>query len=117
MRRELLRAYPGAAIEQCTGGEEGLALLRRQRFDVLLLDLVMADGGGIELLRQAREEGMLGSTGVIVVSGAPYIEELTALFPTRLELQQAHAAAQPRLVPLHRGPGRRRPARLYAQRA
>ena len=88
MRRELLRAYPGAAIEQCASGEDGLALLRRQRFDVLLLDLVMAEGGGIELLRQAREAGLLGSTGVIVVSGAPYIEELTALFPTRLSFSK-----------------------------
>ncbi|MHB0875630.1 MAG: ATP-binding protein [Anaerolineae bacterium] len=84
MRRELLRAFPGASVQECADGDEGLARLRRERFDLLLLDLVMPGTGGLDMLRRAQAEGLLGETRVIVTSGAPYIEDLSGLWPTHL---------------------------------
>ena len=84
MARVLLAAFPAATVHCCADGSEALVALAQQAFDLLLLDLVIPGLDGLDLLRQAREEGLLTATTVIVTSGAPYMEELAELFPTRL---------------------------------
>lgn len=42
----------GHEVEVASGGEEGLALLRRQSFDLALIDLRMAGTNGLEVLEQ-----------------------------------------------------------------
>ncbi|MGQ9552709.1 MAG: hybrid sensor histidine kinase/response regulator [Anaerolineae bacterium] len=84
MERVLSSAFPGARV-RTSSGEEALALLGQQRFDVLILDLLMPGLGGIDLLQQARERHLLDETRVIVVTGAPYGEQLGRLLPSRLQ--------------------------------
>mgnify|MGYP005839045745 CR=1 FL=1 len=84
MERVLSSAFPQARVR--TGsGEDALALLGQQQFDVLILDLLMPGLGGIDLLQQAREKHLLDKTRVIVVTGAPYGEQLGRLLPSRLQ--------------------------------
>ena len=88
LERVLLSAFPGCHCSAGGSATEALRLLAEQAFDLMLLDLVMPGESGIELLRQARESGLLGGAKVVVVTGAPYVEELAALFPARLHFSK-----------------------------
>jgi len=84
MGRVLITAFPQAMVRDCGGGAAALEVLAGQSFDLVLLDLLMPDVGGIEFLFQARKEGLLGQAKVLIVSGASYGEDLARLFPSRL---------------------------------
>ncbi len=89
MQRTLLVACPTARLSFCPSGDEAMRLLSRERYDVVLLDLVMpGELGGVELLRRARESALLEGTRVIVVSGAAYAEELAVIYPARLHFSK-----------------------------
>ena len=88
LERVLVSAFPGCHPIGCASATEAMRLLAEEGFDLVLLDLVMPSKGGIELLRQARERGLLGEAKVVVVTGAPYVEELAALFPARLHFSK-----------------------------
>jgi PAS domain S-box-containing protein len=49
----MLRAA-GHKVTECNSGEEGLAALGREAFDVVLLDMVMPDMDGIDVLKRLR---------------------------------------------------------------
>jgi len=88
MERVLRAAFPQARVRLCANGEEALQLLEDQSFKLLILDLLMPELDGMELLRLARERGLLADTRVIVTTGASYVEELAALFPTELRFSK-----------------------------
>ncbi len=46
----------GYEVEHAATGEEGLFLLHSQRPDLLILDLTLPHGGGLDVLRQLRQE-------------------------------------------------------------
>lgn len=50
-------------------GREGLELIRRERPDLVLLDIVMPEMDGLSLLRELREDGPEKRPYIIVVSG------------------------------------------------
>ena len=50
--RRLLAGEPDVAILEATGGRDALELARRERPDLVLLDLNLADSSGLELLRR-----------------------------------------------------------------
>jgi len=52
------------------GGKQGLEILESQDFDLILLDLLMPDVDGIEVLRQLKASNILRRTPVIVISGS-----------------------------------------------
>jgi CheY-like chemotaxis protein len=56
---ELVRAYSGA---------EGLLKMRRQRPDLILLDLIMPEMDGYEVLAQMREDAELRNIPVVVIT-------------------------------------------------
>ena len=88
MERVMAAAFPAAATRSCASAEEALALLERQRFDVLILDLVMEGMGGVAFLSRARESGLLTETKVFITTGAPYVEELTAVLSPKLRFSK-----------------------------
>jgi len=61
--------YPARSARD---GREALAQLREQAFDLMLLDLVMPDIDGLEVIDAARREGY--ETRIVVVSGEPSFE-------------------------------------------
>ncbi len=49
----------GMQVTHATTATEGLALLKRETFDLLLLDLMLPDGNGLELCGQVRRQSPL----------------------------------------------------------
>jgi EAL domain-containing protein (putative c-di-GMP-specific phosphodiesterase class I) len=59
----------GLATEQASSGREGAAKLATRRFDVIVTDIEMPDGDGLELLRMIRRVDL--DVPVIMVTGRP----------------------------------------------
>jgi len=53
------------------GGKEALALLSQQTVDLVLLDLVMPDLSGLDVLKAMKQDRALADLSVIVISGQP----------------------------------------------
>ena len=67
-RRMLLSAGRGYRVVTATDGEEALRVLREQRPDVLLLDLVMPNMDGFRLLAEKSQDPALHDVPVVVIS-------------------------------------------------
>ena len=74
MERELPRA--GFQVEIAESGEEALATIRAQDFDVILLDLRMPGIGGMEALRRIRESE--ADAEVVILTGHPDVDTAIA---------------------------------------
>jgi CheY-like chemotaxis protein len=59
----------GWRVRAANGADEGLALLNEERPDVLLLDLMMPDRGGLSILVAVRKDPKLAGVPVVIVSG------------------------------------------------
>ena len=53
-------------------GEEGIARARRERPDLIVLDVMMPKQGGVQMYRQLRTEPTLAGIPVIMLSGVPH---------------------------------------------
>jgi signal transduction histidine kinase/DNA-binding response OmpR family regulator len=85
----VLKAHDASiGVLEASGGEEGLALLRAQRPDVVLLDLLMPEVSGYDLLVEMKRDEALAKVPVIILS-ARGLEDETA--PLAGELQLARS--------------------------
>jgi excisionase family DNA binding protein len=77
--REFIRVnleMDGYAVREAASAEEGLAALEEQAPDLVLLDVMMPQVDGFEMLRRMQEQHGLGSVPVIMFSGK--VDEETA---------------------------------------
>jgi two-component system phosphate regulon response regulator PhoB len=65
---EHVLATAGHEVEVVPGIEDGRGALEKGRFDLVLLDVNLPDGCGLELIRSIRE-GLYRDTPVVVLSG------------------------------------------------
>lgn len=63
----ILRNYPGAFVGVACGGEEGLSMLEDRDWDVLLLDYLLPDVDGVEVLGEVRKRN--NDVAVVVITG------------------------------------------------
>ncbi len=61
---------------EAADGREALRLIRQEPFDLVLLDVMMPEMNGIEVLRILREEGRLNEMPVVMISAASEIEKV-----------------------------------------
>jgi two-component system invasion response regulator UvrY len=54
VRHILADAFPSSSIEEVGSGGEALSKMRRHRWDLVILDLTLPDGSGLDVLEQAR---------------------------------------------------------------
>jgi CheY-like chemotaxis protein len=69
--RALERA--GFVVTQASGAREGLELLQRYRFNLVISDYRMPDGTGTWMLKQATAAGLLQDTEVLLFTGSTNI--------------------------------------------
>jgi len=73
-----LLASEGYGVTVCGRGDEAMRLVKRQRFDILLLDLYMSQTSGLDIMRAAL--GIHADSVAIVMTGNPSVESsVTAL--------------------------------------
>lgn len=63
----LLLKHAGYQLKGTASGTEGLELLAREKFDIVITDLFLPDGNGIDILKRAKEQSPL--TEVILITG------------------------------------------------
>jgi DNA-binding NtrC family response regulator len=63
----LVLARQGHEATQATNGEDGLRLLKDQRFDVVITDIWMPEKDGLEVIREMRR--LYPDTKIIAISG------------------------------------------------
>ncbi|MGH6873358.1 MAG: response regulator transcription factor [Rhizomicrobium sp.] len=69
---ELMLTREGFAVHATDLGEEGIALARREAYDIVLLDLTLPDIHGFSVIRRLRDAAV--ATPVMVVSGDAAVE-------------------------------------------
>ncbi len=89
LSRLLTASEPALRVLEASGGREGLDLVRSQRPDLVLLDLLMPEGSGYEFLEEIRRDGALASTPVIIMSARPIEDEVA---PIKGDLWLRHPA-------------------------
>jgi CheY-like chemotaxis protein len=76
MFREVVRMRLSAAGYRtvvASGAEEGWVVARKERPDIVLLDLIMPEADGVTFLRRLRADPALAATPVIVVSALSFM--------------------------------------------
>lgn len=78
--RDVLRdafEFEGHEASAAEGGRTALELLQKQHFDLVLSDIRMPDGDGLELLRNLRALGI--QTPVLLMTGFTHVNEAEAI--------------------------------------
>lgn len=81
--REMMADYfkdVGYTVELAGNGKEGIAKARAIRPDVIILDVMMPDMGGIEVLRELQSYEETLSIPVMVVTGTYFDKNMYELF-------------------------------------
>lgn len=84
----------GYEVDTAATGEEGLAALRRGRYDLLVLDAELPTTDGWEVLRQLRADPELKDTKVVVFMAAKGETGKLMLVPVDAELRRPFTLAQ-----------------------
>ena len=104
-------APEGWAVLRATGGEEGVRVVRRERPAVVVLDLLMPDVDGFEVVEQLRADPLVDDVPIVVLTS----KDMTRADHERLAGQISYLAQkgtfpQAELVDLVGRRGRRAPA-------
>ena len=75
LTRMLKAQYPSLRVLEAFGGQEGLEVLRSARPDVVLLDLLMPEMSGYDLLEEMAHDEAIAKTQTIIVSVRSVEEE------------------------------------------
>lgn len=62
------RSLPNATIDQAVNGTEALEKMRRHRYDLVLMDLVMPDISGTEVVRRIRDDATHPNKNIPVIA-------------------------------------------------
>jgi len=59
----------GFEYDKATGGREGLELIRKNNYDVVLLDLTMPEFSGYDVMDALEKDGLMDKQKIVVFSG------------------------------------------------
>jgi len=78
--RQLLGGIEGLKVSEARTGVEGIARARQERPDVIILDVLMPDRGGQEVLRILKADPDMKNIPVLITTSLPLSERLVAEF-------------------------------------
>ncbi len=87
---ETLLADAGWMVKAANSSAAGLALFEQVRPDVVILDIMMPERGGLSTLVAIRKHAQLGRTPVVLLTGVQ--EHLTADYKAFLDRVKSHKA-------------------------
>jgi CheY-like chemotaxis protein len=70
---------PDIQLTVCETGAAGMAQLRKEKADFLLVDLVLPDTNGVDLLKKIRENAQYVNTPAVATSSYPLPMEISKL--------------------------------------
>jgi CheY-like chemotaxis protein len=70
----------GYKVAMADDGRDGLAKIKAEKPDIILLDVMMPDIGGIEVLRELQTDDDLKQIPVIVITGTYFDKNMNELF-------------------------------------
>ena len=70
----------GFEVYSAASAVEGLALIRSQHPDLVILDILMPEETGFSLYKKIKEDARLKNTRVIIISGLNIKQEIPRLF-------------------------------------
>lgn len=73
-------ASPSTHVDVAAGGEEGLRLMARHAYDLVLLDLEMPGMDGFTVLERMRDDAALRHVPVVVQTGREDVEAIDRCF-------------------------------------
>lgn len=73
---EMELAYEGYDVEVCHDGKEGLAFILSDAFDLVLLDIMLPELSGIDILRRVRKQGIV--TPIILLTARDQVYDKVA---------------------------------------
>ena len=76
--RQMLGSIDGLKVSEARTGVEGIARARQERPDVIILDVLMPDRGGQEVLRILKADPEMRNIPVLVTTSLPLSERLLA---------------------------------------
>ena len=97
LQRILSAEFASIRLRAAYSGREALDALAREDFDLVLLDLIMPEAGGLQALEAMRQDPRLAEVAVIVTTGSGYAEEERLHLPGRLELLRPAGCSQAQL--------------------
>ncbi len=72
--------HAGFEVLVAFSGEEGLEIAREKQPDLIILDLMLGELTGVDLLRQLRQEKGWGEkVPVVILTGVPYLPNMDEL--------------------------------------
>jgi len=78
---EIAMSSGGHEYESTNNGKDGLELIRKHQFDVVLLDLSMPDFSGLDVLDALVNDGIINKQKIVVFTAStPSQEESKSLF-------------------------------------
>ena len=89
IQRTLQLEFPQSKVLKAYTCAEAVQRITEEAIDVLLMDLILPDGNGLELIRSLQAQGALAQEHIIITSGSSYPEEVSRLRPNRIELVRA----------------------------
>jgi len=72
---EIAVSTGGHEYESTSNGKDGLELIRKHQFDVVLLDLSMPDFSGLDVLDALVNDGIINKQKIVVFTASPPSEE------------------------------------------
>lgn len=76
VERMLKASGNGFQVRQAYEGKNGLAQMRASRPDVVLLDLIMPDLNGFQVIEEMRQDPVLADIPVVLVTAADLVEDI-----------------------------------------
>ncbi|MCL6429969.1 MAG: response regulator [Anaerolineae bacterium] len=89
VQRMLLAAKPALAVRVAHCGSAGLAAMREQRPDLVLLDLVMPEMDGFQLLAAMRDDPTLSGLPVLLLTARSLAEDVLSQRESQLVVRRA----------------------------
>jgi CheY-like chemotaxis protein len=82
--------YPGCKLYWASDGLEGLEIMRREKMDLVFLDLIMQGMNGFQVLEEMKKDSQLSKIPVVIMTSSNYAEETIDQYKGNITINRAN---------------------------